>query len=214
MLKNKRAIVERTIKMLEESESAEASEPITGLATAPQAEPPWVLQQFFKGEIDLDMELSNRSSNMPVMATIKFRGLGTRTGRGVATLTTQDGAAQVIFDADRQTGVVQVSFTFGSMLTLRFKLHNLVDRRRWLELMRREAGGLAFLWGPDRWEQDYAICISRRYFTNFYTFSPHGFEAATRLTPEVTGKLLDWLESFWQEDEEKPDQDSPPMLTW
>lgn len=180
-----------------------------------RAEAPWTLQQFFNGEIDLDVELASRFKSMPVMSTIRFRGLGSRTGRAVATLSTQDGAAQVIVDADQSTRVVQMSFTFGSMLTLRFVMNELndTDRTRWLELMRRQEGGLAFLWGPSRWESDYLICISRKYFTNLYAFSPHNFEAAIRMTPDVADQLLDWLEGFWLDEDDAGDE-PPALLTW
>ncbi|MDX1993626.1 MAG: hypothetical protein SF029_14655 [bacterium] len=182
---------------------------------SPTAAPPWMLQQFFNGEIDLDIELATRFQRMPLMSNISFRGLGTKNERGVATITTQDNAAQVVFEADAATRVVQMAFTYGSMLTLRFGLRSLndVDRSRWLELMRRDQGGLAFLWGPARWEHDYLICISRKYYTNLYAFSPNNFEAAVRLTPEVTRKLLDWLEKFWR-DSELNEDDQPPLLTW
>ena len=195
--------------------------PVTGkiisaeTATTPSPDtPPWTLQQFFNGEIDLDVELSKRFPTIPIMSSISFRSLGTKTGRGVATLSTPDGGANVIFDADAATRVVQLSFTVGSMLTLRFAMDNLsdMDRSRWLELMRREQGGMAFLWGAERWEHDYLICISRKYFTNMYAFSPHNFEAAVRMTPDVTQKLLDWLEGFWNKPQ---DEDEPPqLLTW
>jgi hypothetical protein len=176
--------------------------------------PPWTLQQFFNGEIDLDVELGKRFPGMPLMSSINFRTLGTRTGRGVATLTTADAGAAVIFDADAATREVQVSFTYGSMLTLRFSLDQLsdMDRTRWLELMRREQGGLAFLWGPARWEHDYVICIARKYFTNFYAFSPHNLESAVRMTPDVTKKLLNWLVEFWKSP--PPSAEPPKLLTW
>ncbi len=176
--------------------------------------PPWTLQQFFNGEIDLDVELSKRFVNTPVMSTISFRSLGTKTGRSVATLATQDGAATLVFDVDAVSKEVQLSFTFGSMLTLRFGLDNLsdMDRGRWLELMRREQGGLAFLWGAERWEHDYLICIARKYFTNIYAFSPYNFEAAICMTQDVTQKLLSWLEEFWTS--ESSDEEPPKLLTW
>jgi hypothetical protein len=233
----KKDLLERAIQALRETKSEET---VTDAADAPPAETeareiepkvtqaplvpqkpertlvetPWTLQQFFNGEIDLDVELSSRFQNMPVMSTISFRSLGTKTGRGVAKIGTQDGAAQVVFDADKTSRVVQMSFTFGSMLTLRFALRDLsdVDRERWLELMRREQGGLAFLWGPSRWENDYLICISRKYFTNLYAFSPNNFEAAVRMTPDVTAKLLDWLEDFWTD--ESGSDEPPELLTW
>lgn len=184
--------------------------------TGSRDETPWTLQQFFDGEIDLDKELSKRFPTMPPMTTIKFRTLGSRSGRKVATLMTQDGNATVIFDADVDTKTVQMSFTYGSMLTLRFSLRNLndSDRSRWLELMRREQGGLAFLWGPSRWNEDYLICISRKYSTNFYAFSPNSFESAIRMTDSVTEELLNWLEEIWTAEPEPEDDDDSPLLTW
>lgn len=176
--------------------------------------PPWTLQQFFNGEIDLDIELSKRFPNMPVLSLIRFRTLGTQSGRSVATLMTQDEAVSVVFDADTKSKVIQISFTFGSMITLRFVIDDVgeMDRERWLELMRREQGGLAFLWGPHRWDKDYVICISRKYFTNLYAFSPRNFEASIRMTPAVTKALLDWLETFW--DTDNKDNKPPELLTW
>jgi hypothetical protein len=108
-----------------------------------------------------------------------------------------------------------MSFTLGSMLTLRFTMNELseLDRTRWLELMQREEGGLAFLWGQTRWSNDYVICIARKYFTNFYAFSPHNFEAAVRLTPGVIKQLLEWLEDIWSSS--PPVDETPPtLLTW
>lgn len=212
ILKPARSIVERVIQVLEDSAPIVISQPASG-GVVPDNTPPWTLQQYFNGEIDLAVELSNRFSSTPLMSVIRFRTLGTHTERGVATISTPDGSADVIFDVDAKTKIVQVSFTFGSMLTLRFSLRELVDRHRWLELMRREEGGMAFLWGPSRWEKDYVICIARRYYSNFYAFSPNGYEAAVRLTPDVTTKLLDWLEGYWK-DEDKPSEEPPPMLTW
>lgn len=176
--------------------------------------PPWTLQQFFNGEIDLNVELGRRFTMMPMMSIIKTRALGTNTGRKVAELTSQDGAASMIIDADTLSKVIQLSFTFGSMLTLKFIMNDLgnMDRDRWVELMRREAGGLAFLWGTKRWASDYLICITRKHFTNLYAFSPNNFEAGIRLTPTVTTDLLDWLEQVW--DEPEPDNEPPQLLTW
>lgn len=184
--------------------------------TSSRDETPWTLQQFFDGEIDLDKELSKRFPTIPPMTSIKFRTLGSRSGRKVATLTTQDGQANVIFDADVDTKVVQMSFTYGSMMTLRFSLNNLnaSDRTRWLELMRREQGGLAFLWGPSRWNEDYLICVSRKYSTNIYAFSPRNFESAIRMTASVTKELLDWIEEIWTAEPEQQDDDDSPLLTW
>jgi len=191
------------------------SKPESSPLTRGTHEPPWTLQQFFNGEIDLDVELARRFPNMPMMARIKFRTLGVKSGRRVATLESQDGSASVILDADPASKVVQMSFTFGSMITLRFNLLDLtdMDRKRWLELMRRQQGGLAFLWGPTRWMQDYMICITRKYHSNLYAFSPNNFEAAVRMTNDVTTQLIDWLEEFWAETQ-PPDDDPPQLLTW
>ncbi|TVR23159.1 MAG: hypothetical protein EA396_04185 [Anaerolineaceae bacterium] len=205
--------IRRAIQMLEEDESQELIK-LTRERIREPIEPPWPLEQFFNGDIDLESELAMRFSSTPVMSTIKIRKLGANAGRSVATLTTQDGAAQVIFDADAESRALQASFTLGSMLSLRFVLRDLVDRTRWLSLMRRDGGGLAFLWGSRRWEKDYIICIARKYYTIFYAFSPNGLEAAARLTPEITGKLLNWLEKAWGAEEEIKRDNKPDMLTW
>ena len=176
--------------------------------------PPWTLQQFFNGEIDLDVELARRFPTMPMMSILKTRTLGTNSGRKVAELSAQDGSAGMIIDADTVSKVIQLSFTLGSMLTLKFVMSDLnnMDRERWVELMRRDAGGLAFLWGTKRWASDYMICISRKHFTNMYDFSPNNFEAGVRLTPTVIKELLEWLEKIW--DEPEPDDEPPQLLTW
>lgn len=176
---------------------------------------PWVLQQFFDGDIDLDAELARRFPNMPMLTIIRFRTLGANQERQVASLETQDGSASLVLDADAGSKAVLLSFTFGSMMTLRFALDELspMDRSRWLELMRREQGGLAFLWGASRWADDYLISTSRKYHTNLYAFSPNNFEAAVRLSPTVMEKMLDWLETIWTTDPDTPDSDAP-LLTW
>lgn len=184
--------------------------------TGSREQTPWALQQFFDGEIDLEQELLKRFPTVPAMTTIKFRTLGLNSSRKVATLSTQDGGASLIVDADVETKVVQLSFTFGSMMTLRYVLSDLPsnNRERWLELMRREKGGLAFLWNEDRWREDYIICVSREYSTNIFAFSPHNFESAVRITKKVTEELLTWLEDVWVSEPELPDDDDSPLLTW
>lgn len=177
-------------------------------------EPPWTLQQFFNGEVDLELELGKRFPKMPMMARIKFREVGTHAKIHSATLSTQDGSAGLTVDVDPRNKIMQMSFTIESMITLRFMLVSLssMDRERWLDLMQREQGGLAFLWGPDRWQSDYIICLSRKYFTNMYAFSPNNFEAGVRMTPTVSQELLDWLDRTWQL--ESPDENPPTLLTW
>jgi hypothetical protein len=149
------------------------------------------------------------------MTSAKFRILGDRKEHGVATLSAQDESAWVVVDVDQVSRVTYLTFTLGAMLSLRFSLEGIndIDRERWVTLMRREEGGLAFLWGPQRWEHDYIICIKRKFFTNLFAFSPGKFEAAVRITPDATEKLVDWLEAFWQTDI-PADDESPPILTW
>ncbi|MEQ8672417.1 MAG: hypothetical protein RLP44_08795 [Aggregatilineales bacterium] len=222
----KKEVIEKTIQALQAPTPSKLAQspqvPIiveradASIPPASPKNPPWTLQQFFNDEIDLDVELATRFQNMPVLSIFRERGLGTKSGRGVATLSSGDGAAQVIFDADATTKTVQMSFTFGAMLTLRFSLDSLTDanRDRWLALMRRREGGLSFLWGPSRWEHDYLICISRQYHTNIYAFSPNNFEAGARMTPDVLNKLLDWLDKFWNADDADGTDESPDLLTW
>lgn len=182
---------------------------------APLGNVPWTLEQFFKGKIDLDKELVMRFPNMPLMSIINFRSLGSNTHRGVATLSTADGGATLVVDATA-TGdrTVQFSFTYGSMLTLRFKLDTLseLDRSRWLDLMRRKQSGLTFLWGQARWENDYVICVSRKHYTSLLAFSKNQFESAVRLTPAATKKLVDWIEGYWKA--LPPEEEPPQLLTW
>ena len=220
---DKREIVERvihTLRRLPADEITGVEGVLTEEAAFPQqaAPPPvqaapWALEQFFDGQIDLGEELGWRFHNMPVMATVKFRGLGTHETRGVAALAAQDGSAQVTVYADRRSGSVSMVYTLGGMLSLRFHLDKLSDKDRahWLDLVRRETGGPAFLWGVARWNADYLICDSRRYFTNLYAFSPQQIEAAARLTPDVAGQLFDWLADCWQVG--VVDDDSP-LLSW
>lgn len=212
--------IKRAITVISRGAIVDANTP-AAVAESPTMTPPstdttpWPLQQFFAGDIDLDVELSQRFQNMPVLSRISFREMGEKSKRGVATMLNQDGAAQVIIDVDAATHMMQLSFTYGAMLTLRYRMVDLsdMDRQRWVELMRRDQGGLAFLWGASRWEKDYVICVSRRYFTNWYAFSPNGFESAVRVTPDVTKQLLKWLEGYWKPAKQEAETSSS-LLTW
>jgi hypothetical protein len=161
------------------------------------ASAPWMLQQYFDGEIDLDNELRQRFPNMPLFSVSYFRSLSDR--YAMATLTTQDAASSLIFQMDAQTLVLECSFIYGSMISLGFQLNNLseLDRSSWLELMQSDEKGLAFLWGERRWESDYLVSVKHRYFTHLYAFSPHHSEGAVRITNDVMTKLLNWVERYW-----------------
>lgn len=172
---------------------------LSGHQYSVQSAAPLVLQRFFTGEIDLDTELSKRFISAPLLSEVSFRPREAADSlRGTATMTTQDQSAILTIDVGRNNGALELGFTLGAMLSLHFELNNLaeVDRRRWLDLMRREQG-IAFLWSRARWERDYMIFVVRKYNIRAYAFSPHRFEAAVRLTPSVLTAFLDWLEGYW-----------------
>lgn len=173
------------------------------LGDAPAALPPlapWMLQHYFDGEIDLIKELVGRYPQIPVMSLFNTHEVGRRVRRAVATIATQDGAANLIVEVDIPSRGVQFTFSLSSMLALRFLPGRLtdMDRNQWIEPMRRETGEVAFLWNQMRWQNDYLIGAAHKSYTNLFAFSPYHIEAAVRLTPEVGRKLLDWLESYWK----------------
>jgi hypothetical protein len=165
---------------------------------------PVTIQQFFAGEIDLDNELGKRFADAPLFSNITFKPkklVQPYPNNVSAILQTQDAAAMLTFDVRLQTAWLEATFTLGSMLSMRFEL-GFIDadyRKEWLELMRRDSG-IAFLWTPKRWENDYLIFVVRKHFARIYAFSPQRFEAAGRITPDALHKLLDWLESSWSHD--------------
>lgn len=209
-----RGLVGKMIQALEQTKADGSSTQEAKIVSGADYEPPWLLQQFFQGDIKLDEELNGRFPSLPVMSTIKTRVAGTKMPRAVAMLSTQDNSAGVIFDADKISRMVQISFITNSMLSLRFSLRSLnnVDRARWVTLMKREKGGVAFLWGPKRWEEDYIISVSKRYYTSLFAFSTRHYEAAVRLIPEVTISLMEWLEEFWNEEPMPPLTDESSIL--
>lgn len=175
-----------------------------------QTNAPITLQQFFTGEIDLDTELATRFSSSPLISSMSVqpKNIGVLTRRASAILTSQDGEAMLTFDLRLQSGYLEVIFTASSMLSFRFDLGQIqqADRQRWLDLMHRKTGGIAFLWSRQRWENDYMIWVVREYFVRLYAFSPKRFEAGVRMTPDVIQKLLTWLEEHWV----KPQAAPPP----
>jgi len=171
---------------------------------------PLTLQPFFKEQIDLNRELVRRFPNMPLMSVVKFRDLYADGKRGVATLTSQDGAASLIVDISADTPEIQFAFMFGSMLSLRFNLEELsdLDRRAWLDNMETRVDDIVFLWGQSRWDNDYIICVPHPYYISLLAFSPNNFEAAVRITPTVSKDLFRWMHTFWYpEDEASSDAD-------
>jgi hypothetical protein len=176
----------------------------TGHQRTIQTRAPIELQQFFRGEIDLDTELARRFSQAPLLSEINVQK-PTIERRVSTILSTQDNAATLTFDLHLETGLLEIAFTLNSMLSLRFQLSGVKmdDRQRWLDLMRRSSG-IAFLWTTTRWESDYLIFVVRENFARVYAFAPQRFEAGARMTPDVLASLLDWLESLWLSETARP----------
>ena len=160
---------------------------------------PLTIKQFLRGEIDLDNELARRFAKAPLMTSIARSPQDTRpASRATAMLTSQDGSAGISLDLYHDQGLTEATFTLGYMLALRFRLGGLssYDKRRWLDLMRREAGA-AFLWTSRRWEDDYLIFVLRPNYVRMYAFSPDRHEASARLTHPVARQLINWLDVRW-----------------
>jgi hypothetical protein len=174
--------------------------------------PPWILQQHFNGEIDLDRELNSRFKTMPVLSIVKLRRLDAT--HALALLMTQDGASTLRVEVDLAQNTLQLVFTMRSMLALKFTLRDLGDshRMRWLEGTRTEPQRPSFCWGPSRWESDHLITVSHPYYANIYAFSDQ-FEAAVRLTTEAKDQLLDWLTELWKP-RSSLDATIPTLTTW
>lgn len=172
---------------------------------------PLTLQPFFRENIDLNRELVRRFPNMPLMSTIKFRDLYGDGERGVATLSSQDGAASLIVDISKGSPQMQFAFMYGSMLSLRFDLIELseLDRRAWLENMETRIDDIVFLWGQSRWDKDYVICVPHTFYISLLAFSPNNFEAAVRITPSLSKTLFEWMHKFWYPDENTLDGADP-----
>lgn len=160
---------------------------------------PVTIKQFLRGEIDLDTELARRFANAPLMTSIARSPQDTRpASRATAILTSQDGGAMLTFDIYNEQNVSEATFTLSHMLALRFHTADLssYDKRRWLDLMRREAG-VAFLWTSKRWEDDYFIFVLRPHYVRMYAFSPQRFESSVRITHPVARQLINWLDMRW-----------------
>lgn len=184
-----------------------------GPAPRPAAPAPWLLQQHYAGGIDLVAELSSRYPSLPLMTVIRFRRSRTESQPAVAALSSADGNATVHIEAMPNSRLVQFAFTYSSMLTLRFQMESLssMDCAHWLELIRREQDGIAFLWGQSRWEKDYLITVLLRRFACLYAFSRFGSEAGARLTHDVKNQLREWLAVIWSE---APADSATQLLNW
>jgi hypothetical protein len=164
---------------------------------------PLTIKQFLRGEIDLDTELARRFAKAPLLTSIARSPQDTRAAsRATAMLTSQDSSAMHSFDLYSDQDATEATFTLNHMLALRFHIDNLssYDKRRWLDLMQRDAG-VAFLWNSRRWEDDYCIYVLRPHYVRMYAFSPQRFEASVRLTHPVARQLIAWLDIRWFQSE-------------
>lgn len=162
-----------------------------------QREAPPLLQRYGEGEIALGHELALRFPAAPLLSLFRVQVIHERTRLAAATLSAQDGSALLRVQVDGGRSV-QFAFQAFGMLGLTFSPARLsdADRRHWLANL-RQGGDVAFLWGAQRWDNDYLIGVPDRYHLNLYAFSPLHSEAAARLTPESAAQLLSWLEGAW-----------------
>jgi hypothetical protein len=160
--------------------------------------PPF-LQHYLRLEADLDDELASYAMASPLMSSLSLKPQRPRgdESRMIARLSSQDTGSTMEVAFYPEVDTLTAAFTVKSMLTLRFKFAHLDldERRAFLEMMHRD-NGIAILWTPERWEQDYMIFVKQEVFTRAYAFSGQ-FDASARLTNEATGDMLDWLERCW-----------------
>lgn len=173
-----------------------------------QSSAPFLLQQFFTGKIDLDVELARRYPSAPLLASATFKPAPGKSSRhGFAQFASQDNAAAMMIELHSNREMLDVSFLLQNMIAVHFTLGAITEahRRRFLELMRRP-NGIAFLWTQERWENDYLIFVLRDHFARMYAFGPGRFDAACRLTPDGVNQLVTWLAGLWA-------LDAPPPTT-
>jgi hypothetical protein len=166
-----------------------------------QTTAPFLLQQFFTGNIDLDVELARRYPGSPLLSSSSFTAEpGKSAQHGFAMFSSQDNAAALSVEV-QDSGELSVSFLLQSMIAVRFVIGATSEmyRRRFLELIQRRTG-IAFLWTRERWERDYLIFVVRDHFVRLYAFGPDRFDGACRLTPEALEQLLGWLGNIWVND--------------
>ena len=172
---------------------------------------PWHINRALSGEGDLHTDLAHRYPNQPLMSLFSTRVIDGRVPRSIASLSSQDGAASLYFEIDLHSRALQCAYTLASMLTLRFDLAHLseLDCAGWLEQMRQGQERPKLLWGKQRWRADYLIWSVREHYTNLYAFSPMHVEAAARLTPTLTKRLVLWMTETWNlAPTEKPTPDT------
>lgn len=164
-----------------------------------QSSAPYLLQQFFTGRIDLDVELARRYPSSPLLSSSSFTPEpGKQARHGIAQFVSQDSSASMSIELHGNSGALDISFLLQGMIAVRFTLGATAEshRQRFLELMKRQ-DGIAFLWTRQRWESDYLVFVVRENFARMYAFGPGRFDGACRLTPDGLNQLITWLDGFW-----------------
>jgi hypothetical protein len=187
-----------------------------------QSSSPFLLQQFFTGKVDLDVELSRRYPSPPLLSSAIFTPEPGKAARyGFALFSSQDNSAAISLEIRGSSGAIDISFLLQSMIAVRFSLGAVTQahRTRFLDLMRRQTG-IAFLWTKERWERDYLIFVVREHFARIYAFGPGRFDGACRLTPDILAQLVQWLQVFWDgadlpaDDPGDMEESSPDTMNW
>ncbi len=182
----------------------------SGHNRAIQSSAPYLLQGFFTGKLDLDIELMRRYPAPPLLASMTFAPKpGQSRKHGFAQFASQDTASVMTIEAHSATGALDFTFLLYSMIGVHFTLGAIpeANRKHFLSLMERKEG-VAFLWTRERWESDYVIFVVRDHFARVYAFGSSRVEAACRLPPEAVTQLRLWLTGFWNLNAEPP-ADSP-----
>lgn len=165
-----------------------------------QSGAPYLLQGFFTGRLDLDVELTRRYPSPPLLSNATFAPKpGQQRRHGFAQFASQDTASTMTIEIHTTTGALEISFLMYSMIGVHFTLGAIAEpqRRRFLDLMSKN-DAIVFLWTTARWEQDYVIFVIRSSYARMYAFGPGRVEAACRLTPDNILQLRTWLGGFWQ----------------
>lgn len=192
-------------------------EPLPHPAGAPppaETPPPWLLQEHYEGRIDLAAELSALYPAPPLVTVFKTHKARANSRFHSASIAGPDGTVTLHVEARADAPQARFTFTLSSMMTLRFAMLNLTegDCAHWLRAMRWEPNRfdarvpgskrveehrLAFLWGQQRWQQDYLLSVVEHKFATLYAFSLNGYEACLRLTRDSKLELHNWLASTW-----------------
>ncbi len=184
-----------------------------------QSSAPYLLQGFFTGKLDLDVELVRRYPSPPLLSNMTFAPKpGLHRKHGFAQFASQDTSSVMTIEIHSTSGAaLEVSYLLYSMIGVHFTLGEISEasRKRFLELIQRP-NGIAFLWTRERWEHDYIIFVVRDRFARMYAFGPGRVEAACRLTPDGIVQLHTWLTGFWELGDipEPPSPAGDPPLNW